>query len=164
MPIKPIIPNKSKTSHTGSIYSFIWLVHRRNNPNKKTLIYIHLSHVTVLRAYTTRVAKQHSELLISTLLLLLTLPIYLGMCPSVPTHIHPYMSKLRLLFETDDETNMLCLQWVSYIPGTTAQDVPMLTRNLPLGKQEGWSYIMLIQKYNRRQGVSAPLGHLEALR
>jgi len=81
------------------------LVHRSNNPNKETLIYIRLSHVTVLRAYTTRVAKQHSELLISTLLLLLlALPIYLGMCPSVPTHIHPYMSKLRLLLETDDET------------------------------------------------------------
>jgi len=37
-------------------------------------MHIPFSHVTVLRAYTTRVAKQHSELLISTLLLLLYLP------------------------------------------------------------------------------------------
>jgi len=126
------------------------LVHQRNNPNKKTLIYIPLSHVVVLRAYTTRVAKQHNELLISTLLLLLALSIYLGMCPSVPTHIHPYTSKLRSLLETDDETTVLCLQWVPYIPGSTAQDAPVLTRNLPLSKHEGGSYIMPIQEYNRR--------------
>jgi len=55
-----------------------------------------------------------------------------------------------LLLKTDDETNVLCLQWVSYILRTTAQDVPVLTRNLPLGKQEGGSYIMPIQEYNRR--------------
>ena len=72
------------------------------------------------------------------------------MCPSVPTHIHPYMSKLRLLLETDDETNVLCLQWVPCIPGTTTQDILVLTRNLPLGKQEGESYIIPIQEYNRR--------------
>ena len=42
-----------------------------------------------------------------------------------------------MLLETDDETNMLCLQWVPYIPETTAQDIPVLTRNLPLGKQVG---------------------------
>ena len=88
-----------------------------------------------MNVYTTRIAK-HNELLISILLLLLfILPIYLGMCPSVPTHIHQYKSKLRLLLEIDDETNMLCLQWVPYIPRTTAQDVPVLTWNLPLGKQ-----------------------------
>jgi len=112
-------------------------VRRRNNPNKETLIHIPLSHVTIVQVYTTQITKQHNELLISTLLLLvLVLSIYLGMFPTVPTHIHPYMSKLRLLLETDNETNMLCLQWVPYIPETTAQDIPVLTRNLPLGKQE----------------------------
>ena len=60
------------------------------------------------------------------------------------------MSKLRLLSETEDETNVLCLQWVSYIPGTMAQDVSVLTQNLSLGKQEGESYIMPIQEYNMR--------------
>ena len=72
------------------------------------------------------------------------------MYPSIPTHIHSYMSELKLLLETNDETNGLCLQWVPYIPGTTAQDVPELTRNLPLDKQEGGSYIMPIQECNRR--------------
>jgi len=36
------------------------------------------------------------------------------------------MSKPRLL-ETGDETNVLCLQWVSYIPEPMTQDVPVLT-------------------------------------
>ena len=111
-------------------------VHQKNNPNKETLIYIPSSHVTVIRVYTTRIAKQYNELLISILLLLLVLPIYLGMCPSVPIHIHQYMSKLRLLLETDDEINGLCLQWIPYIRETTTQDVPVLIQNLPLGKQE----------------------------
>jgi len=48
--------------------------------------------------------------LISILLLLLILPLDLGTCPSVPTYMHPYISKLRLLLKTDDETNGLCLQ------------------------------------------------------
>jgi len=26
------------------------------------------------------------------------------MCPSVPTHMHPYISKPRLLLKNDDET------------------------------------------------------------
>ena len=48
------------------------------------------------------------------------------MYPSILTHIHPYMSKLRLLLETDAETNVLYLQWVPYMPGTTTQGVPLL--------------------------------------
>ena len=77
-----------------------------------------MPHFIVFLVYTTRIVKQHDKLLISILLLLLLiLHIYLGMCPSVSTRIHLYMSKLRLLLETDDETNGLCLQWVSYMPG-----------------------------------------------
>ena len=45
----------------------------------------------------------------------------------IPSHIHLYMSKSRLLLKTNDETNELCLQWVPYIPRTMAQDVPVLT-------------------------------------
>ena len=75
-----------------------------------------MPHVTVGRVYTTRIVKQHNELLISILLVLVSVPIYLGMCPSVPIQIHQYMSKLRLLLEIDDETNGLCLQWVLCIP------------------------------------------------
>ena len=86
-----------------------------------------MSHVTVIRVYTSKIAKQHDELLISILLLLLLiLPTYLGMCPSVPTHIHPYMSNLRLLLKIDDETNWLCLQWVPCMLGSTVQGVPLL--------------------------------------
>ena len=117
---------------------------------KPLSIYL-MPHVIVIRVYTTQVAKQHDKLLINTLLLLLlVLPIYLSMCPSVPTHLHPYMSRPRLLLKTDNETNVLCLQRVPYIPETTVQDVLVLTQNLPLGKQEGGSYIMSIQKYNRK--------------
>jgi len=39
------------------------------------------------------------------------------------------MSKPRLLLEIDDETNGLYLQWVLCIPGTTAQDIPLLIQN-----------------------------------
>jgi len=46
--------------------------------------------------------------LISILLLLLALPIYLGMRSSVPTHLHPYMSKLRLLLKTNGGINEQC--------------------------------------------------------
>ena len=52
------------------------------------------------------------------------LPIYPGMCPSVLTHIYPYMSKPRLLLETDDE---IVGYVYSGLPGTTAQDVLVLT-------------------------------------
>jgi len=85
-----------------------------------------MPYVTVIRVYTTRIAKPNDELLISTLLLLLLiLSIYLGMFISVPIYIHSYMSKLRLLLETDNETSELCLHRVPYMPGTTTQDVPL---------------------------------------
>ena len=105
-----------------------------------------MPHITVIRVYTTRIAKSHDELLISPLLLLLILPIYLGMCHSVPTHIHPYMSKLRLLLETDDEIYGLCLQWVPYMPGITTQGVPLLVYGTSRKVYESGSYIMPIQE------------------
>jgi len=66
--IIPIIPNTSKTSRTSLGHGSMRLIRQRNNPNKETLIYIHLSNVTVIQAYITRVAKQHNELYISILL------------------------------------------------------------------------------------------------
>ena len=57
--IKSIIPNTSKTCYTNSIYGFMRQVQLRNNPNKETLIYIPLSHVTVIRVDTTGVAKNY---------------------------------------------------------------------------------------------------------
>ena len=119
---------------------------------------------TIIQVYTSRIAKQHDELLISILLLILIIPIYLGMCPSVSTCIHSYMSKLMLLLETNDETNGLCLEWVPYILGTTAHYVLLLLRNLPRGElcAKGLTYI----PYKKLViGVTAhPIEHLEAHR
>jgi len=79
---------------------------RRNNPNKGTLIYIPYAPCYYNPSVYYPNCKTTHEFLIGTLLLLLfILPIYLGMCPSIPTHIHPYISKLILLLKTDDETN-----------------------------------------------------------
>jgi len=101
--------------------------------------------------YTTRIAK-HNESLISILflLLLLVLPIYLGMFPSVPTHIHPYMSKPRLLLKTDDEANKLGLQWVSYMPETTTQGVLLLVYEVGRKAYRRWVLYYPIQECNRR--------------
>jgi len=99
--------------------------------------------------YTTRIIKQHDKLLINILLLLLILPIYIGMYPSDPTHIHPYMSKLRLLLKTDEETNGLCLQSVMRMPGTTVKGVPLLVYEPAASRTGGGSYIIPIQEYNR---------------
>ena len=54
----------SKTNRTYLGHGSTRLVRRRNNPNKETLIYIPLSHVTVIRAHTNRVTKQHNKLYI----------------------------------------------------------------------------------------------------
>ena len=84
-------------------YDFLRQVSRRNNPNKKTLIYI--LYTSLHRNPSIHNPNCKIAWLISVLLLLLLIvPIYLGMCPSVPTHIRPYMSKPSLLLETDDKT------------------------------------------------------------
>ena len=111
--IKLITPNTGKTSCTSSDYGFMRPVCRRNNPNKKTLIYIPLFHITIIRVYTTQIAKQHKELLISTLLfLLLVLPIYLDMFHQY-TYIHIWVS--QSCYWKVMMNNRLYLQWVSYI-------------------------------------------------
>jgi len=134
------------------------IVRRKNNPNKETLIYIpYSSRCRNLNVYNPN-CKTTQQIINSTLLLLLVRPIYLDMCPSIPIHIHPYMSIPRLLLETDDET-MVCLQWVPYILETTTQDVPMLTRNLPPGKQK----VGLIL-FPFRKELALPSEHLEGLR
>ena len=98
-----------------------------------------MPHVIEIRVYTTRIAKQHDELLISILiLLLLILPIYLGIYPSIPTHIHPYMSNLRLLLKTDDEINGLRLQWILYMPRTIVQGVPLLVHKTDRQAYRKW--------------------------
>ena len=86
------------------------------------------------------------------LILLLILLIYLGMCNSVLTHIHPHLSKLRLLLETSGSINEQCLQWVPCIPGITAQDFPLLGRNLPQGDQEGLIECPLFLRWYQEEG------------
>ena len=135
--IKPDESKYGKTSNTTQITaSWDKYVERIIQTRKPSFIY-HIPHVIVIWMYTIRVAKLHNELLINILLLLLVLPIYLSMCIGVYSIPHTSIyDKSRLLLETNDETNMLCLQWVSYIPGTTTQDVSVLTRNLHLGNRK----------------------------
>ena len=162
--IKLITPNTSKISYTNSVYGFMRQVCQWNNQNKKTLIYIPYASCYRNPSVFKPNCKYVNELLISTLLLLLVPPIYLGMYSSVSTHIHPYMSKPRLLLETDDEINGLCLQWVSYIPKTTAQDVPLLIGNLPRGNS-GANGLIYMPCKKIVIGVAAyPVEHLETFR
>jgi len=74
------------------------------------------------------------------------------------------MSKLRLLLETDDETNGLCLQWVPYIPGTMAHDISELTQNLPLGQRTVGLIICPFRNVTGGRESALPSEHLEALR
>jgi len=71
------------------------------------------------------------------------------MCPSIPTRIHPYMSKLRLLLETDDENNELCLGGPVHAqdhgPGCSVAGVWNGCK-----AYGGGSYCMPIQDYNMR--------------
>jgi len=124
-----------------------------------------MSHFTVIWVYTTRIAKQHDELLISILLLLLILLIYLGMCPSVPTNIHSYMSKLRLLLDTSGGINEQCLQWVPCMPGTTVQGVPSLVYETGRKAYSKWVlFICPFKKVTGRRIPTYPSEHVEALR
>jgi len=128
------------------------IVRRKNNPNKETLIYIpYSSRCRNLNVYNPN-CKTTQQIINSTLLLLLVRPIYLDMCPSIPIHIHPYMSIPRLLLETDDETMVMFTvspvhTW-NHDPGRSNADSKLAAR-----ETKGGSYIIPIQ-----EGASAPLG------
>ena len=72
------------------------------------------------------------------------------MCPSIPTHKHSYMTKPRLLLETDDET----MGYVYSGSRTYPEPRPRVSRcwcTEPATRPTGsGSYIMLIQECNRR--------------
>ena len=100
-----------------------------------------------------------------SILLLLVLPIYLGMCPSVPTHMHPYMSKLRLLLETNEGINEQCLQWVPCMIGTTVQGVPSLVYRTGHKAYSRWVLFICPFRKVRAMRVPAHLSkHLKALK
>ena len=86
------------------------------------------------------------------------------MCPSVPTQINSYMSKSRLLLETNDETNEFCLKWVPCIPGTMAQDALLLIRNLQRGNSGAKGLIYMPCKKLVIEVAAYPTEHLEAPR
>jgi len=56
----------SKINRTILGHSSMRLVRQRNNPNEKTLIYIPLSHVTVIRAYTTRLQNNTTNCILAS--------------------------------------------------------------------------------------------------
>jgi len=47
-----------------------------------------MAHIIVIQVYTTRIAKQHDELLFSILLLLFAQHIYVGMCSGIRSNPH----------------------------------------------------------------------------
>ena len=61
--INQIKPRTSKSDCMVSDHGSIRLVRRRNNPNKETLIYIPLSHVTIIQAHTTRLYSGHDKIM-----------------------------------------------------------------------------------------------------
>jgi len=69
-----------------------------------------------------------------------------------------------MLLKTDNETKGLYLQWVLYIPGTTAKDVPLLIQNLQRDNSEAKGLIYMPCK-KLVIGVAAnPVEHLKAHR
>ena len=64
--------------------------------------------------------------------------------------------------ETSGGINELCLQWVPYIPGTTAQDVPLLGDGTCRKANRRVLLYALIRI--QEEGASTPLGRLEAHR
>ena len=96
------------------------------------------------------------------LLLLLILPRCLDMSTSVPAHIYPHLSKSRLLLETNRGINEQCLQWVPYMPGPRSRVFHCWCMQ-PAARPTRGSYRMPFQDGTKKEGASAPLGHLEAL-
>jgi len=94
-------------------------------------------------------------------IILLVLPRCLGMWTSIPAHIYPHLSKVRLLLKTNGGTNEQCLQWVLYMPGITVHDVMLLVYGIG---HKAYMRVFLFPDCNRKEEASAPLGYLEALR
>jgi len=125
------------------------LVHRMNNLNKETLIYIPLPpcrhNLSVYNLYC-----KTTQQIVKWLFIIITRPThiseYVSWCTTQHTYIHIWVSRDWLL-KIDNETNKLCLQWVLCILGITAQDVPLLVHRTCREVHEGiWSYCIPIQE------------------
>jgi len=89
------------------------------------------------------------------ILLLLVRPVCLGMCLSVPVHIHPHMCKTRLVIENWQGINEPCLYWVSCILRTTASWASG-TELKPIAKEKG-SYLYALNRNGiRSSGANIP--------
>ena len=97
------------------------------------------------------------------LLLLLILPRCLDMWTSVPAHIYPHLSKVRLLLETNGGINEQCLQWVPCMPGTQSKMFRCWCLE-PTARRVDGLIGCPYQDGTRKEGASTPLGRLEALR
>jgi len=100
-----------------SDYDSMRLVHRRNNPNKETLIYIPLSHIIVILVHT-----------MDTYYYYYSSDPYISVCVLVciPTHIHPYIARRGLLTEADGELiTLLIVVPIHLGPVLEAQSPPI---------------------------------------
>jgi len=68
---------------------------------------------------------------------------------SIQAHIYPHLSKVKLLLETNGGINEQYLQWATYMPRTTVQDVPLLVYRTSR-KAYMRVYCMPFQECNRR--------------
>jgi len=115
----------------------------------------HVSHVKIKHITSQMLVTCHHIIII---LLRLIRSVCLCMSPSVPVHIHPHMSKKRLVIENWWEINEPCLYWISCIPGTTAKEHLVMSWNRPLSHK---GLICMPWK----DGIwSTPSKHLVALR
>jgi len=76
--------NTSKTICTSSVYGFIRLVHRRNNLNKETLIYIYTLH---LRLRLSEFIQPELQNKIMNYYIIITRPTHISKYV-LPVHIH----------------------------------------------------------------------------
>jgi len=86
------------------------------------------------------------------------------MWTSVPAHIYPHLSKIRLLLETNGGINEQYLQWVPYMPGTTVHDVQLLL--FEIGRKAKMRVLLFAPFMNvlGYREPTLPSKHLETLR
>jgi len=69
---------------------------------------------------------------------------------SVPAHIHPHMSKSRLLLETNEGINEQCLQWVPCMPGSRSRTLRCWCSE-PAARGTWGSYRMTLSRWYQEE-------------
>jgi len=127
---------------------------------KHSTIYL-MPHYTIIRVIRSELQNSTMNYWLASyyyLLLLLILPIYLGMCPSVPTHIHPYMSKLRLLLKPTRILTNNVYSGCHACPGPRSRVFRCRCTESTAGCTVGGSYLYAHQESNRKESTGKPLG------